>query len=455
MLCTPPLRADDVPDSATIRAHIADAQGPAPTNFRETIVGNGTLGTSRLVHYHRGSDDRTVYDRGPVHVENGTYKGDRWHQEVNGITVIDPPASGEARGDVTTTTVRHVTSPVDAYVVSTMNVRNQGTRDYVDPNTWLVMRREFVGPGGTTTVTYDRYASFGRRTLPAHWTDTGTKGTVTVYERTDYAQGDVTDDNVAIPPIRRELVTFPAGSTREELPVRIINGLIIVPVTIGGKTFDFILDSGSSRIAIDAGAAHEAGLTPFDKIRSTGVRIVDSEEAVVPSLRVGNLEMRDIIVNTLPRPLARAPGIAKIVGLLGFDFLATLGVTVDYEHGKLYAARAGSYTMPEGANVLALPIRLSNEVPLTTVDLDGRVADRMVIDTGFGGSFVLFDTFLRKYPTLRENNTARDARFFGVGGIVVAHPYTIGLLTVGKARFRDVSGYGIPNRAFFRKTTTA
>jgi hypothetical protein len=334
-------------------------------------------------------------------------------------------------------------------MISRMNVRNQGTRDYVDPQTWLLMRREYVGSGGTTTRTYDRYAQFGRRTLAAHWTDAGPKGATMAYERTGYTLDGVTDAQVAIPPIRRELVTFPNGSTREEVPARIVDGVIIVRVAIGPRTLDFQLDSGSGSIAIDAGTAHEVGLTTFGKVRVSGVGTVDAEESVVPQLRVGNLEMRDIVVDTLPRPIAQRPGITKLVGLLGFDFLATLGVTVDYEHGKVYAERAGSYSTPQGTNVLALPVRLSNEVPLTSVDLDGRVADRMIVDTGFGGSFVLFDTFLRKYPEMRTNGAQPDAQLFGIGGEVVAHPYSIGLVTLGKARFRDVTGYGAPDPSYF------
>lgn len=276
--------------------------------------------------------------------------------------------------------------------------------------------------------------------LPARWTLRGPDGSAT-FERSEYVADAVTDADVVEPAIRRPLVAFPNGTRTAALPVKIVDGRIYVHATIGSRGVDFLLDTGSSEIAIEAGTAHALGLPFFNKSRETEAQSHDRYDAVIPDMRVGTLSMHDIVVGILPEPLDELPGL-KVVGLLGFDFLATLGITIDYEHGTVTATPAGAYAAPKGPYVIPLDVRLSAQVPETTARFDGAVANRVVIDTGADGSFLLFDYFVRRFPE-RFNRGGAEVALWGIGGAFTARTYQIHEILLGPLRFLNVIGYGI------------
>jgi hypothetical protein len=325
-----PGRADDVPDLKTLHAKMADARGAEPENYREVVTARAGQLSVRAQYLVRDHDHRSVFDVGPVHTEEGTVNGDRWHQNANGLTIFDGGGPLEEAKEKLTTTVTHVSTPFDAYVISELNPRKRGTRTYVDPKTFLVRRKDEIDAYGTAVIVYDDFRRFGDRMLSGRWTMRNGAGAVIDFERTEYVVGSVSPDDVAEPPIRRRLVNFPTGVGRVALPVQIKDHRIYIRVTVGTRNLDFLLDTGSAGIAIEAGTAHQLGLAFYNKSRSIDAVEHDSYDAVVPSMSVGPLAMKDVAVGILPDPLDQRQGI-KVVGLLGFDFLATLGVTIDYE----------------------------------------------------------------------------------------------------------------------------
>lgn len=441
LLAPPASRADDVPTFAALRVLMANASGPEPRNYRDTIDGTGDLGPQHETTYKSGDDVRHVVDVGPIHTENGTYRSEQWHQDANGLTVIGKPRATPSPGP---RTVERVSSPLDAYVITTPTGPNTGRRQYVDPQTYLVARTEYFGPRGVVTAVFERYATFDHRTLPAEWTVTDRSGAKTTYRRT-YAEDVVADSDVAEPPIRRELVMFPPGTSNVELPARILKGRIYVRVAIGARTYDFMLDSGSSDIAIDAGTVHELGLTAFNRQEAIGAAgTFETRDAVIPSLQIGPLQMHDIVVTTLPNPLDQVPGELKVVGLLGFDFLATLGVTIDYQNGHVFVTRAQSYHPPQGPYVVALPVRLGSQIPTTTAAFDGAVSEHMIVDTGSNLPFVLYDDFLERNRGLLPS-FGTDYVISGVKGARLVHQYPIRDLKLGRLRFANFTGVGERN----------
>jgi hypothetical protein len=135
----------------------------------------------------------------------------------------------------------------------------------------------------------------------------------------------------------------------------------------------------------------------------------------------------------------------RAVGLLGFDFFAELGITIDYEHHIVTAAKLGTYTLPADPQSIALDVRLGTQTPLVTARLDGAVAERMTFDTGASVTFLLFDYFLRRYPQAFAVYLGGDApsnsRFHGIGGTLDVRPYEIGDFRLGSQEFTDLLGY--------------
>ncbi|HTJ27533.1 MAG TPA: retropepsin-like aspartic protease, partial [Candidatus Limnocylindria bacterium] len=134
----------------------------------------------------------------------------------------------------------------------------------------------------------------------------------------------VTDDELAIAPPRRMLVTFPAGVHSVVLPTTFQGyqqSRIDVRVTINGRGLDFVLDTGASGITLDATVAKQLGLPAYDTHSTTTAGRYATARTIVPEMRVGDLTMHDVAVQLIPQGWNVGSEV-KEVGLLGFDFLA-------------------------------------------------------------------------------------------------------------------------------------
>jgi clan AA aspartic protease (TIGR02281 family) len=452
LLLLAPLAArgdDSVPDERTIRANIAAATGPQPKAWHERYESVGRGGSTYVEQVaHRGEDYRARYDDGPFHSEEGSSRGQDWHQNDNGQTVLDEADPQAPIPIATTTTVSRVHSPVEAYVIATLDARHSGTKEYVDPTTWHIVRRERLSSNGTTTTVYDDFRLDHGRTFAHHWhVEDGRSQTAWDTRVTAYDDGPVTDDDVAIATPRRALIAFPPGVQSVALPTAFHQDKISVRVTINGRGLDFALDTGADEITIDSTVAKQLGLSAYDPHSAVTAGRYTTARTIVPEMHVGDLVMRNVAVQVVPQGWQTADGV-KEVGLLGFDFLAELGVTIDYEHEHVTAVRGEDYVPPKEPDTFPLDVRIGSGSPLTSVKLNGVSDDRWTIDTGASGTFLIFDYFARRHPEALRDYQAGGARsepvqFYGIGGNFETRPYEIQSVELGNVRFRDFVGYRV------------
>ena len=450
-----PAGADDpLPDSATIYARVADARGPQAHSSKavESITqSNGESYTTTT--YVNGDDYRVDKRSQDVETQHGEYKGDVWHQNANGLTVVHEPEPGLATKETYTTTVARITDPVVGYAISNLNKRGWGDIDYVDSSTWQIVRTDTIDASGKSVETYGPRVAFGvnhfAKVRKYHDADSGLD---TMTEIISYEAGAAGDSDVAIPPNRRRLVEFPAGIDFVNLPVTFKNNRIYVMVTINGRGHDFLLDSGAGGISVDPGEAAALGLQLFDKTRN-GYNAGSFEMATgkIAEMKIGPLSMHDVFVHTAP-VVEYEPSI-RSVGLLGFDFLAELGVRIDYEHKAVTVRRWGTYSPPNGPGFAVLPIRLDDQTPLISARINGATAERITLDTGASASFILFNYFARRHPEALVDKNAGGLRsapvqFDGVGGEVATKPYEIAEIDLGPMRFLDFIGYLVTSNSY-------
>jgi predicted aspartyl protease len=99
-----------------------------------------------------------------------------------------------------------------------------------------------------------------------------------------------------------------------------------------------LLDSGASIITVSPGLAKRANLKVIDSTTLSGSGTVKAQEVIIPVLQIGPLTMHDVIADVTP--VGTYGYNQDDYGLIGFDFLATLAVSIDYFHQHVIAQSA-------------------------------------------------------------------------------------------------------------------
>lgn len=419
------------------------------------LLQDGQTGTFRVRRL--GRDYRETTTLGPLVYENGMHAGVRWQQNRNGITFTlagfhERDAVSERSwesGDERAVRLIGESVPLNAFVVEIDPPNGRHEWFFVDKQTGQIVRRERIERNRRLVTTYDDFKPFDGESLPSHIRAVDSLGNER--EQTLVSRSlDTTPDprDVAIPPSRRMLVEFPPNLSSVRLPVRTINGLLVVRVAVNGRPFDFLLDSGAAGIVIDPIVAETLGLDRYGERIGSTIGPFPETTAIVPSLNVGLLRMRNVVSRVVPIPF-RADDRTRVTGLLGFDFLAEMVVHIDAERGTVEALRSTSFRAP--ADLTAVPIELDDKQPAVRIKV-GPVAARVILDSGANRT-VLAAAFADRLDSPSDPSPALG-RFRSVGGAAnaetvrvkdlefagVTFPYSIVDLSAADLGFEDVDG---------------
>ncbi len=412
------------PDDLVARSHAATGFERRPENEREMwtvrIAGlDGTLETLR-----RGPDHASTTTLGPFRTAHGIAHGIRWQQNENGETILARPEPSQTER-IANQNVARVREPADAWVVTTLYASGHAARTFYDPRTYNVLRTERTSAGRMTHTTFEDFRADARgHVRPWHYFG-GDDRPENAYDyrlvRDDVAS-DVTESDVEVPRDRRTLVEFPAGVESVRLPARIENDRIYVRLDVMGRGLDFLLDTGAATLTIDQSVVRELGLPIRGRATQTVAGSFVTGRVIVPAVAIGALAMHDVVFRTVPFASKEAHG-TRLVGLLGFDFLAGCGVKIDYARGTVDAHRPGTLVAPPGTT--PLDVRLNSGTPVARATIGDASGNDFILDTGAAFSYVLFQRFARAHP--EAATTSRDGR--------VRHGSAVG----GTLSFRSVA----------------
>jgi hypothetical protein len=434
------------PDVAQLRAKIDAARGKRPVNERVVEAFDEDGRTSTRTTTREGDDERIREADGPFATESGTFGGQAWHQNENGLTVLDQPRHGGEAEEKRTLTLSHITSPIVAHVIADLNPKGFGTKTYVDPGTSRIVRFDRIEPNETYVTTYDDFRRADGYERPWHrHTSDGIKVDEEDVRVVSVETANITPAQVAIAPPRRALVVFPVGKHTVQLPVHLDSqNHWIVRVQVGSRGLDFILDTGAaSGIVMDEGVARGLGLTLYSEGSNSANagRFVESA-AIVPQMNVGPLTMTDVAVTVVPSLRMDDPDShSSAVGLLGFDFIASEALALDYEHATVTATDYDTFAAPTDPGTITIPIRVGGQGPETDVWLDGRLGERFQIDTGGAGGVMITDLFTRRYPGVTRTfiPSGGSIELSGVGGDFMAPVYSVPEMRIGNTTFKQFS----------------
>ena len=224
---------------------------------------------------------------------------------------------------------------------------------------------------------------------------------------------------VAFKDVPPKTIAFRTSSTVMPMSISAV-GTPLVPVRIGGKNFNFWLDTGSSMTMLASDVARDLNIVPLvsdtlEIVTSTGR--VKAHPALLPLIQLGTLVIRNaptmIVDESLmqmrePKPIEISPKV-KIDGIIGFDIIRQLDLEVDYGDASLKVRNPTTSRRETDRNMfwVGLPI-----VQLTSGD---GIPLHFGLDTGAQQTFVT-ETMLDKLQVQAARVESR--RVGGLGGEV-------------------------------------
>lgn len=403
-------RPADVHATKTPRADVlaayAKANGPGGARFAQRrerwTYANGVHRFAVRVAV-RGGDFRADMALGDAHYAAGRANGVRWRADGNGIahaTLSDD--QGDALDRLPQSTFPYALADCElagesdrfgaAWVLVDRAPHDRPHWLYVDETTGLVTH-EITREGARTNVTaFDRFEPLdamqpqenGRTARrPRHWRTTSGDAALDL---------DVTVDAVEPQPVAAADVavasaprTFAAPSPPADgvvpLPVHFRGRTIFVDVVLGGRTSEFVLDTGTASITLDSRLAARAGWKPV------------LEHATVPQMTAGPLALANVSALAIPLDL----GYDALGGILGYDFFAGNVVHVDYaaRRVEVLTPRAAEPVFRDPRNTV-VDARFDEGIPLVRAafgaadgEFTGASGDRFTLDTGSPHLYVL------------------------------------------------------------------
>jgi predicted aspartyl protease len=401
----------------------------------------GLSGTEHVIR--RGEDESTTLIEGPFTTRSGKLAGQAWHQNENGYTILDIAEPSQTAHAVSQT-LRLLAAPANRYVVTQVMSNGLLERTTYDATDFVPVHREFERSHHVFRLDYSDFRA-GPRGRRKAWLERGADDRGNTYEARltgDQVNVALDDALLAIPADRRTLVEFPAGQDEVRLPATVDNGRIHVTVDVNGYPLTFLLDSGASGIFINPQAAKELKLKTYGSSAMTVAGTFAFSRVVAPIVQVGSITMHDVVMGTAPLDSQEGPN-DRVVGLLGYDFIAGTALRVtygdDWTSGHVDAIRPDSFSPPPLATT-SMPIRLNQQVPVVHVGIGNAASDDFIVDTGAEAPIILFDRFAKAHPaavTDQGIGTGFDpdqSVVFGVGGRVAIVP-----LRLSSFRFADLN----------------
>lgn len=196
--------------------------------------------------------------------------------------------------------------------------------------------------------------------------------------------------------------------------------LAMLPVTVNDSSRSYVLDTGANLSTLMRSEAEALGLEirPAGFVVGTGTEHkVTADVAVADRVRVGGVEVRNVVFLVMDDESLTFPGGIRVRGIVGFPVLEALG-ELRLQGRRLLEVPA---EVPRRRNA---NLALEGLTPITSVAWEG---ERFVceLDSGANASR-FFEPFFRRFRKRIEATAQPDsARYAGAGGAQVFHGYRL------------------------------
>jgi hypothetical protein len=201
----------------------------------------------------------------------------------------------------------------------------------------------------------------------------------------------------------------------------------------------FLLDTGAGGNVVHRARLDGMGLVSEGEVEATGVAGTQAAGFVdIDLVELGHLRL--LHQNWMALDFAHLEPVlgGDMIGVLGYDTLSRVTVSIDYINRNVRFTRPETFTPP--ANAIAVPLRLDSNVPTTRVSIDG-VEAWVHVDTGSNNTLDLAGPFVTKHGLLDDQATLSASGLIGLGGLGQSLKGSIRSLHMAGFAFEDVPAY--------------
>lgn len=313
----------------------------------------------------------------------------------------------------------------DVYYLDVQPPGGEPYRVAIDAQSWLIVRTSFDDVDGRSSLTLSDQRVVDGSLVPYVEVESNGDSAYDVTSRiTDFEPKPSIPESVFAP--------LAANDVTAAQPVTVhfdfVDGLIVVPVQIAGKTYQFLLDSGSQTDVIDPSLVAAFGLHPEGAIEVTGAkRTAGGGTVATPAMSIGGL--------ALPMRIATVVDVSHTMrgihldGFIGYPLFAAADVAIDPAARTLTIGAPGA--LPHAG--AAIDVDTDREL----CDVEVRIQNdrtRALVDTGDANELLIFQSFLRQYPGTFDSFNGKSESGTGVGGSINARGVNVDDLAIGPYR---------------------
>lgn len=244
----------------------------------------------------------------------------------------------------------------------------------------------------------------------------------------------------------QEQVVFNHARSKAKLPFKLVNNLIILPVSVNGIELNFLLDTGvEETILFSLDEKKELELYKVEKIKLKGLGTQEAVEGLKSyhnNLSIGNLEFKNqeiIIVLDQSFNFSSSLGI-EVNGILGYHFFKSQIVEFDYIKRKIIVYNPKKFNAKKVlSNFQAFDFTLENGKPYVLMQVDvnnSSLAAKCLIDSGNSDGLWLFQTQENEIKVPDKNFDDYLGR--GFSGAIYGKKAKVKQLSLGEFKLEQV-----------------
>jgi predicted aspartyl protease len=294
---------------------------------------------------------------------------------------------------------------------------------WIDTLTGLPLRVEYLDGDGPTTIDFSDWREVdGHRFAFRMVTSDGERQFDVVQQTTAVAVDKPIAPGV-FEPLLNQTIHADAVQT---VPLAERNSHLTCRVAIGGKEYDFLLDTGAQSVLLDSHVAREAGLLELGALEVRGVSRTGGLHVLnLPRIDIGLAHLDNLVASSIDLR-GSLGGAGRLDGILGMPFFASAMVEIDFAHRAMRFGVPGSF-VPRGQRV---PLDGDRGLVEAVFRLDGSIDAPFIVDTGNSGELLLYHPFVTAHPGIVPFSGSIVTNY-GIGGFAPTYRSSLDELLLG------------------------